>query len=114
MLHAAHASRHHWGRIGAPEDLARGEWQVSRVYAELGRAEPALYHARRCRELCREHGIADWDLAFAFEALARASLVAGDNVAARDYLEQARAQGQQIKDDEDRQQLHKELATIHV
>ncbi|MBA3365103.1 MAG: hypothetical protein H0U03_04865, partial [Actinobacteria bacterium] len=33
MLHAAHASRFHWGEVGAPVNLARGEWQVSRVYA---------------------------------------------------------------------------------
>jgi hypothetical protein len=34
-------------------------------------------------ELCQEHGIGDWDLAFAHEALARASAVDGDR-AARD------------------------------
>src|SRR3712207_382671 len=48
MLHAAHASRYHWGQVGEPVNLARGEWQVSRVYAVLGRAEPARYHAQRC------------------------------------------------------------------
>jgi hypothetical protein len=53
MIHAAHASRHHWGVIGEPVNWARGEWQVSRVYCVLGRGEPALYHAGRCLELCR-------------------------------------------------------------
>ena len=42
MLHAAHASRYHWGEVGEPVNFARGEWQCSRVYAVLGRAEPAL------------------------------------------------------------------------
>ena len=51
MLHAAHASRYHWGEVGEPANLSRGEWQVARVYCVLGRAEPALYHARRCLEL---------------------------------------------------------------
>ena len=39
MLHAAHASRFHWGEAPEcrPENLARGEWQISRVYV---RARP--------------------------------------------------------------------------
>ena len=45
---AARASRFHWGEVGEPVNRVRGEWQCSRVYAVLGRAEPALWHARRC------------------------------------------------------------------
>ena len=60
MLHAAHASRYHWGEIGDPVNLARGEWQCSRVYAILGRAEPALWHARRCLEIDEANGLGDW------------------------------------------------------
>ena len=112
MLHAAHASRHHWAQVGAPENLARGEWQVARVYCVLQRGEPALYHARRCLELCQEHGIGDWDLAFAYEALARASAVAGDAPGRDRYLAEARAAGEAIRDAEDREQLEKDLATI--
>src|SRR3990170_957672 len=63
MVHAAHASRFHWGQVGTQVNLARGEWQVSRVYAVLGRAEPALWHARRCLEHCRGAGGGDFDLA---------------------------------------------------
>src|SRR3954464_1947812 len=90
MLHAAHASRHHWGEVGTPANLARGEWQCSRVYAVLGRAEPSLHHAHRVLEICEQHGIADWDLAFAYEALARAHAVAGDAAATETALAEAR------------------------
>ena len=48
MVHAAHASRYHWGQVGQPTQFAIGEWQCARVYSVLGRAEPALHHARRC------------------------------------------------------------------
>jgi hypothetical protein len=84
MIHAAHAARYHWieAADSTPANLARGEWQCSRVYAVLRRAEPSLWHARRCLEICRENGIGDWDIAFAYEALARASRVAGDNAEA--------------------------------
>jgi hypothetical protein len=112
MLHAAHASRHHWAQVGAPENLARGEWQVSRVYCVLRRPEPALYHAQRCLDICSEHGIGDWDLAFAYEALARAASTAGDTPARDRYLLQARDAGAHIKDQEDLEQLEKDLATI--
>jgi hypothetical protein len=55
------------------ENLARGEWLCSRVYSVLGRAEAALWHAQRCLDHCEAAGIGDWDLAYAYEALARAS-----------------------------------------
>ena len=51
MLHCAHASAYHWLQVGTRANRARSEWQCSRVYAMLGRAEPALAHARRCLEL---------------------------------------------------------------
>jgi DNA-binding transcriptional MerR regulator len=112
MIHAAHASRYHWGVIGKPENRARGEWQVSRVYAILGRGEPAKWHAKRCLEICQENGIGDWDLAFAYEALARAARVAGDLGDRERYLAKAREAADQIKDAEDRQLVESDLATV--
>ena len=112
MLHAAHASRHHWGVAGSAENRGRGEWQCSRVYATLGRAEPALWHARRYLALCEEHGIADWDLAFAHEAIARALQVAGDHDGARAEVARARELAAEIAEDEDRDLLLSDLQTI--
>jgi tetratricopeptide (TPR) repeat protein len=114
MIHTAHASRYHWGQVPAatPAHLARGEWQISRVYAVLGRPEPALHHARRVLELCQENGIGDFDLAFAYEALARACAVAGDAAQAREHTGQALAAAAGIADDEDRQLLLTDLDTI--
>ena len=112
MLHAAHASRFHWGEVGEPVNFARGEWQISRVYSVLRRAEPALFHARRCLEICQAHQIGDFDLAFAYEALARASAVAGqpDNVTR--YAELARQAGDQIGEQDDREIFFADLATV--
>ena len=112
MLHMAHASRFHWQQVGTPANLARGEWLCSRVYAVLGRGEPALHHARRVLEICQEHGIGDWDLAFAHEALARAHAVAGDRTACQQELERARAAADDIADPEDRELLDADLTTI--
>jgi DNA-binding transcriptional MerR regulator len=114
MIHAAHASRYHWGEAAnsTPHNLARGEWQCSRVYAVLRRAEPAQWHARRVLEICEANGIGDWDLAFAYEALARASRVAGDDGATERWLAEARSAGDRITDREDRELLLNDLATI--
>lgn len=113
VVHAAHASRHHWSEVGEAKHLARGEWQISRVYAVLGRAEPALHHARRCLELLEATDDKDdWDLPFAHEALARASLVAGDGEAARRHLAQARELGASIADADDREHLEAALAEL--
>ncbi|MGA2309766.1 MAG: hypothetical protein ABSG57_09500 [Candidatus Bathyarchaeia archaeon] len=32
MVHAAHASRFHWGEIGTSLEFERGEWQISSVH----------------------------------------------------------------------------------
>jgi hypothetical protein len=112
MLHMAHASRHHWAQVGEPVNLARGEWQVSRVYAVLGRAEPARFHGERCLEICEEHGIADFDLAYAYEALARAAAVAGNGPERDRRLAQARTAAEAVADPEDREHLDGDLATV--
>ncbi|WP_063771021.1 MerR family transcriptional regulator [Streptacidiphilus neutrinimicus] len=112
MLHMAHASRHHWGQVGEAVHRGRGEWQCSRVYAVLGRAEPALHHARRCLDICRENGIGDWDLAFAYEALARAAAVGGDKAQARAWAEQALAAADDIAEAEDRELVLSDLESI--
>jgi DNA-binding transcriptional MerR regulator len=112
MLNAAHASRFHWGEVGEPMHFARGEWQLSRVYAVLERPEPSLHHANRCLEICRANGIEDFDLAFAYEALARASAVAGHADDAAGFAELARQAGERIAEDEDRELLFSDLAGL--
>jgi DNA-binding transcriptional MerR regulator len=112
MIHAAHASRWHWTVGGEPAHRARGEWQCSRVYAVLGRGEPALWHARRCLELCEEFELGDWDLAAAFEAMSRACLVAGDEAAAREWKERGTAALDAIADPDDREPIEADLATL--
>ncbi len=91
MVHTAHASAYHWGLAGGPEHLARAEYLLGRVYAFLGRAEPARYHAQRCLDGCDAAGLQDFDRAFAHEAMARALACAGDLDAAARHVAAARA-----------------------
>jgi DNA-binding transcriptional MerR regulator len=112
MLHAAHASRYHWGQVGGAERIAIGEWQCARVYSVLDRAEPALHHARRCLEIATAGGVPDWMLASAHEGLARAYLVAGDRAAALASRDAARAVLETVEDAEDKQIVLDDLRSL--
>lgn len=112
MIHTAHASRHHWGMIGQPVNFARGEWQCSRVYSVLGRAEPALYHASRCLSLATENDLGAFDIGAANEAMARAYRVAGDPERVALHVAAADDAAALITDAEDRKILDDDLADL--
>jgi len=112
MLHAAHASRYHWGQVGGPEQIAIGEWQCARVYSVLGRAEPALHHARRGLSITAGADVPTWLVASAHEGLARAYLVAGNREAALSESQAARGLLETVSDPEDRQVVEDDLATL--
>ena len=114
MVHTAHASRLHWEAVGTDENRAAGEWQCSRVYAVLGRAEPALHHAHRCLAYSEREGIATWMRASAQEALARALLVAGDGPGAIAAHDRARALLEEVDDEEDRAVVIADLESLDL
>lgn len=102
MIMAAHTSHYHWGKIGKPINIQRGYWLISHVYAVLNMPEQALHHAKKCLALTEEHGFIDFDLAYAFEAMARANAAADNRQDAVKYLNLAREAGERIKAEEDR------------
>jgi hypothetical protein len=112
MVHAAHASRYHWGEIGTPLHFERGEWQISRVYATLNRPEPALFHAQKCLEICQANDIGDFDIAFAYEAMARAYATAGKSAECERYMELAKGAGDQIQEEDNKNYFLSELNAI--
>jgi DNA-binding transcriptional MerR regulator len=118
MIHAAHASRWHWARAegSTTANLGRGEWQCSRVYAILGRGEPAVWHARRCVEYSEaavREGVAEsFDVPSSYEAMSRALAVAGDRAAAEEWRARARAATAAVPEPEERQILEQDLATL--
>jgi hypothetical protein len=114
MIHTVHASRYHWGVLvangqGTALNLQRGEWQITRVYTVLERVEPALYHANLCLKLTRDNDIGDFDLGFAYEAIARASALAGNKKDKEKYLKLAKEAGEKIKDKGDRDYFFEDL-----
>ena len=112
MIHMAHASRHHWGQIGTAVEFTRGEWQISRVYSLLGMGESALFHATEALRICSDSRIGDFDLAFAYEAMARAHSVLGNHGDKSAFIEKAKAAAKAIKEEGNRKYVESEISTI--
>lgn len=79
LLQRAYAAAYHWARAAGsgPANAARASWLISRAHVVLGHGDLALHHARRCMEQCRAADLADFDLAYAHEATARALAALG-------------------------------------
>lgn len=116
LVDTAHASAWHWRHVGNAANAARAHWLLSRVYAVLGRGEPAVHHATRAGEVLAGggEGIEDWDAPAAAEAMARALWVSGDAAGAAQWKRRAAALLSGLADAEDREQLEGDLATIPV
>lgn len=101
MTRRAYASAYHWDRAAGrgPVNAARADWMLARVWAVRGNADLALHHADRCMATCVEHGLVDFDLAYAYEARARALACAGRHDEAR--ADRAAASAVPIADPED-------------
>jgi hypothetical protein len=109
MLLAAYASLFHWSFVGTALNLQRGHWLISHVYAILNRAEPALYHAKKCRKLTKDNNFLDFDVAYAYEAMARAYALSGGSFEYKKYIQRAKEAGEKIKNKEDRELFFKDL-----
>ncbi len=112
MIHCAHTSRYLWGQVGEPLNFERGEWQIAKVYALLNKGQQALYHATACLKICEEHHIEDFDIVFAYEAMATAYKILGNNEQVEIHKKRAYNALPQIEDDGNRNYALSELDKI--
>lgn len=113
MLLRSAASMWHWTQRPDCTDRHRsiGYWQLSRVFALMD--EPAL--AQRFAEICLEASTSDGSafyVAYAYEALARASAVAGNQPEASLYLTRARVLADGVEDEDERKGLIADMETV--
>lgn len=109
MIHAAHAAAFHWSQVGQPEHLQRSQWQLTRVYINVGDKAQALHYARRCFEITQEQRLGDFDLAFALEGMARANAQNGNKLEFEQYYVLALKAADQIADETDKKLFLAEL-----
>ncbi len=114
LIDTAHASAWHWRRVGNAANEARSHWLCARVYALLGRGEPALHHAGRAVAIVEAggEGFEDWDAAAVAEAKARALSVAGDAAGASQWKTRAREALTGVVEDDDREVIEADLESI--
>jgi hypothetical protein len=114
MLLLASASLWHWTQREdhGPRELSIGHWQLSRVFALAGMAEPARFFASRCLADGEGGGLEPFFVAYAHEAMARAELAGGDREACRAQLELAFALTAQVAEAESRAMLEADLQQL--
>jgi len=114
MIRLSLASQWHWTQR---EDFTKtnesvAHWQTSRIYVLLGQAENARRYAKLSLAAASADGVTPFYVAYAYEALARAESIAGNQLEMREYLTKARESAEQITDAEERKMLNDGLATI--
>ncbi len=114
MLQLSLASLWHWTQREdcTPTNLSIGYWQVSRVYALLRQAEPARQYGEYCLEAAKSEGVLPFYLAYAYEAMARAEMVAGKEDEMEKHLIQAHQLAAGLPDPQAKKQLLRDLASI--
>ncbi len=112
MIHLAHASRFHWGFAGDDLNKARGEWQISRVYSLLSMGESALLHAQSSLSYIEKNNFKDFDLVFAYEAIAFANKILGNEKEKAKYLKLGYEAIEQVNKQGDKDYCKSELDNI--
>lgn len=112
MLHTAIVSLWHWTQREdvKHENLSVGYWQISRVYNLIKQPHNARTYGLLALKYARE--LAPFFKAYAYETLARAEMLCDNRAIMLVYLERARRMAELVEDEEDKQLLLNDLASI--
>lgn len=87
MIKSALLSREMWEKAGGTVlNIVRADWLISHVCSILGDGKNALKYAKTCYGMTLQYNIDDFDLVFAYEAMAYAYKVLGDEENMNNYL----------------------------
>ena len=81
------------------------------VYAFLGKGDEALHHAHETMRLTNEHGFKDFDLAYAYEAMARSYATLKNENSFSEFYSKAKDEGELINDSKDKKYFIDDLAS---
>jgi hypothetical protein len=113
MIAMAYASTLHWISYSGHKivNRARGEYMIATVLTYAGRIESALYHAKRNYDIVMDNKneMADFDICYAYMAMARALALNDDLENARKYYDECLRSVNQVNDPEDKKILEMDL-----
>ncbi|MFZ0533564.1 MAG: hypothetical protein WAM09_10310 [Anaerolineales bacterium] len=114
LLQLSLASIWHWTQREdcTSTNLSVGYWQVSRAFSLLRQAGNAKHYGELCLEVSQGEAVLPFYRGYAYEALARAEMVAGNEDEVEKYLIQAHQVAAVLPDPEEKKQLLSDLATI--
>lgn len=114
MIRLSLASLWHWTQREdcTDQNLSVGCWQTSRICAILGQSRNARRYGRISLEAARKGRVPPFYVAYAFEALARAECIAGNQQKMNEYLADAHRYAESVEDDKEKQMLRDDLTAI--
>ena len=106
LIHLAHASLLHWQHRPAYSIVQeqRGIFLLATAYTAAQQSEPAVQYAQHALHLTQQHAeqMQDFDVAYAYLAMARALALRGQLRESMEYFAMARQAGEQIKNADDK------------
>ncbi len=114
MIRLSFVSTWHWTQREdcTDQNLSIAYWQTSRIYSILGQASNAKRYAELCLDVSRGDDMQPFFLGYAFEALARAQMAAGNQEKVKENLEEAHKILAVLTDEQEKKFLGDDLATI--
>ncbi len=116
MIRLNQASTWHWTQREdcTPRNMSIGYWQASRIFAILGRIEPAQRYAELCLQYSEQEPERPFFLGYAYEALARAEKLAGNDSKAREHAAKALRLAGAVTDPEEQKYLLADLDGLRL
>ena len=112
MLHAAHASRYLWGKIGTGRNLALAHTLLGQVHALLGHAQLATEYAGKAFAYFTTRQSEPGQLAFAYAVQSHAAAVSGHHAGHRANYARALEIADTMTDSESRRIFDATIAVI--
>ena len=105
MINYAKASLYHWRKSDKYTivNKQRGKWLISHVYAILGKSDEALSYAQETLKITEENNLKDFDLAYAYESMARTHSIANNQSESKEWYKKANVAGDLIANEKDKE-----------
>ena len=116
MIRLSLASQYHWSQRedSSSTNASIGFWQTSRIFALIGQVDNARRYGQLCLDASQEEGVEPFYLGFAYEALARAEALAGNEQEMKAFLDNAKSAAEKIDKEDEKKMLLDDLETIQL
>lgn len=112
LLRTAFTSRYHWSYAAEAPQAIMGDWMISRAAAATGEGDLALRYARLAYDAAVANDVEDWLLASSAEGVARAYASLGDGDRRDEWFATSEGLVALIVDDESRELIASQLASV--